>query len=65
MKSPDMKIKDVPFTEFDLPQKVVKGIETAGFTHCTGEKAAVAIHHQRQRGDDDDGDDFPIHAKLI
>jgi len=35
MKSADMKTKDVPFTEFDLPQEVLKGIATAGFSHCT------------------------------
>jgi ATP-dependent RNA helicase RhlB len=35
MKSPDLKTKDVPFTEFDLAQEVLKGIETAGFTDCT------------------------------
>jgi ATP-dependent RNA helicase RhlB len=35
MESPDMKTKDVPFTEFDLPQEVLKGIGTAGFSHCT------------------------------
>jgi len=35
MKSPDIKTKDISFTEFDLPQQVLKGIESAGFTHCT------------------------------
>jgi len=35
MKSPDMKTRDVPFTEFNLPKEVIRGIETAGFTHCT------------------------------
>lgn len=35
MKSLDIETKDIAFTEFDLPQEVLKGIETAGFTHCT------------------------------
>lgn len=35
MKSSDIETKDVLFTEFDLPQEVLKGIESAGFTHCT------------------------------
>jgi len=35
MKSLDIETKDVSFSEFDLPQEVLKGIETAGFTHCT------------------------------
>ena len=30
-----METKNVPFTEFDLPQEVLKGIGTAGFSHCT------------------------------
>lgn len=30
-----MTTRDVPFTEFDLPQEVFKGIETAGFSYCT------------------------------
>ena len=35
MKLPDIETKNVLFTEFDLPRKVLKGIESAGFTHCT------------------------------
>jgi len=35
MKSSDIETKDVLFTEFDLPQEVLKGIESAGFIHCT------------------------------
>jgi ATP-dependent RNA helicase RhlB len=30
-----MQANDVSFTEFDLPPGVLKGIESAGFTHCT------------------------------
>jgi ATP-dependent RNA helicase RhlB len=39
MKSPDMETKNVPFTEFDLRQEVLKGIGTAGFSHCTSVQA--------------------------
>jgi ATP-dependent RNA helicase RhlB len=35
MKSPDIEIQDVLFTAFNLHKKVLKGIEKAGFTHCT------------------------------
>jgi len=35
MKSWDIGSKDVSFNKFDLPQQVLKGIESAGFTHCT------------------------------
>lgn len=35
MKSPHVETKSVSFTEFDLPQEVLKGIDSAGFTHCT------------------------------
>ena len=35
MKSPDIETKDVPFTQFDLPQQVLKGIASAGFKRCT------------------------------
>lgn len=35
MKSLDIETKDVSFTEFYLPQEVLKGIDSAGFTHCT------------------------------
>ena len=35
MKSSDIETKDVSFNKFDLPQEALKGIEAAGFTHCT------------------------------
>ena len=35
MKSSEIETKDVSFNKFDLPQGVLKGIESAGFTHCT------------------------------
>jgi ATP-dependent RNA helicase RhlB len=35
MKCPDMKTKDVLFTQFDLSQEVLDGIAKAGFSHCT------------------------------
>jgi ATP-dependent RNA helicase RhlB len=35
MKLPDIETKNILFTEFDLPRRVLKGIESAGFTHCT------------------------------
>lgn len=35
MKSLDIGTKDISFTEFDLPQQALKGIDSAGFTHCT------------------------------
>ncbi|MBW1743258.1 MAG: DEAD/DEAH box helicase [Deltaproteobacteria bacterium] len=35
MKSLDIETKDVLFTEFDFPQQVLKGIDSAGFKHCT------------------------------
>lgn len=35
MKSLDIETKDVLFTEFDLPQQVLKGIDSAGFKQCT------------------------------
>ncbi len=35
MNSPNVETKNVSFNEFDLPQRVLKGIESAGFTHCT------------------------------
>ncbi|UCG80456.1 MAG: DEAD/DEAH box helicase [Desulfobacterales bacterium] len=35
MKSLDTKTEDVLFTEFDLPPEVLRGIDSAGFTHCT------------------------------
>ena len=35
MKETVTQNKDVLFTEFDLPQEVLKGIESAGFTQCT------------------------------
>jgi ATP-dependent RNA helicase RhlB len=35
MKETDIETKDVLFTDLDLPQEVLKGIESAGFTHCT------------------------------
>jgi ATP-dependent RNA helicase RhlB len=31
----DVETGDIRFTEFDLPPKVLKGIETAGFKYCT------------------------------
>jgi ATP-dependent RNA helicase RhlB len=35
MNSPNVETKNVSFNEFDLPQRVLKGVESAGFTHCT------------------------------
>jgi ATP-dependent RNA helicase RhlB len=35
MKSSDTETKSVLFTEFDFPQQVFKGIESAGFKQCT------------------------------
>jgi ATP-dependent RNA helicase RhlB len=35
MKSLDIETKNVPFTAFDLPPQVLKGIESAGFKQCT------------------------------
>ena len=35
MKPANTETKDISFTEFDLPGEVLKGIESAGFTHCT------------------------------
>jgi ATP-dependent RNA helicase RhlB len=35
MKSSDIETKDVLFTEFDFPQQVLKGIDSAGFKQCT------------------------------
>jgi ATP-dependent RNA helicase RhlB len=50
MKSSDIETRDVLFTEFDLPRRVLKGIESAAFTHCTPIQAlALPI---TLRGDD-------------
>jgi len=35
MKPLDIGTKDISFTEFDLSQEVLKGIDSAGFTRCT------------------------------
>jgi ATP-dependent RNA helicase RhlB len=35
MKSSDTETKSVLFTEFDFPQQVFRGIESAGFERCT------------------------------
>ena len=35
MKLANTEMKDLSFTEFDLPREVLEGIESAGFTHCT------------------------------
>lgn len=35
MKETHVQTKDIPFTLFDLPEEVLLGIASAGFTHCT------------------------------
>ena len=35
MKETHVQTKDIPFTKFDLPEEVLLGIASAGFTHCT------------------------------
>ncbi|MBE9580911.1 MAG: DEAD/DEAH box helicase [Proteobacteria bacterium] len=35
MTAPIVETKEVPFTEFDLPEEILKGIDTAGFKSCT------------------------------
>jgi ATP-dependent RNA helicase RhlB len=35
MTALDVETEDTLFTEFDLPEEVLKGIDTAGFKHCT------------------------------
>jgi ATP-dependent RNA helicase RhlB len=35
MKLSGTETKDVSFDKFDLPQELLRGIESAGFTHCT------------------------------
>jgi ATP-dependent RNA helicase RhlB len=35
MNASDIETEDILFSEFDLPEQVLRGIETAGFKHCT------------------------------
>jgi len=35
MTAPIVETKEVPFTGFDLPEEILKGIDTAGFKSCT------------------------------